>query len=265
MYKLAAIDIDDTLLSDDIVITERTAAAIGAAVKKGVKVVLCTGRTIKGTLRFYKQLGLDTLMITAGGAEIYDAGQNRIFEDEVDPKLVKDVLKYAYDNGIHAQVYIDGELIYRERNKYSEIYEGPYGYPGTLIPGLMDLPEIITPKVLYVVDADKAANIQKDAEKIFPSLAIRRSKPMYIEFMSPSISKGTALKFVADYYGINLKDTIAIGDSQLDAPMIEAAGLGAAMGNAPQALKRIADITCPSNNDEGVAYVIEKYILEADQ
>lgn len=264
MYKLIAIDIDDTLLNDNYIITARTEAAIEAAVKKGVKVVLCTGRTIKGALRYYKQLNLDTLFITAGGAEIYDSKQNRLFEDEVDPKLVKQVLQYAYDNGFHAQVYIDGELIYRERNKYSEMYEGPYGFPGTLIPNLMDLKEIITPKVLYVIDADKAPGVQKEVQKLFPSLAIKRSKPSYIEFMSPSISKGTALSFTADYYGINLSDVIAIGDSQIDAAMIEEAGLGVAVQNAPASLKKIADITSPSNEDEGVAYVIEKYILEAD-
>lgn len=263
MYKLIAIDIDDTLLTDEIIITDRVQNAIDEARQNGVIVVLCTGRTIKGALRFYQQLQLDTLFITSGGAEIYDAKQKRVFENEVDPKLVKQVLQHAYDNDIHAQVYIDGELIYRERNKYSEMYEGPYGFPGTLIPNLMDLEEILTPKIVYVLDADKASVVQPEMEKKFPTLAVKRSKPVYIEFCSPNVSKGEALKYVADYYGVDMKETIAIGDSQIDAPMIKAAGLGVAVENAPDKLKELADITCPSNEDDGVAYVIEKYILEA--
>lgn len=263
MYKLIAIDIDDTLLTDEILITERVQNAIDEARQNGVIIVLCTGRTIKGALRFYQQLQLDTLFITSGGAEIYNNKQKRVFENEVDPKLVKEVLQHAYDNDIHAQVYIDGELIYRERNKYSEMYEGPYGFPGTLIPNLMDLEEILTPKIVYVLDADKASDVQPEVEKKFPTLAVKRSKPVYIELCSPNVSKGEALKYVADYYGVDMKETIAIGDSQIDAPMIEAAGLGVAVENAPDKLKELADITCPSNEDDGVAYVIEKYILEA--
>ena len=262
MYKLIAIDIDDTLLNNSIEISNRVRIAIEKAIEAGVKIVLCTGRTIKGAERFYDQLGLDTLFITAGGAEIYDADKKRVFENEVEPSLVKKVLAYAYERGIHAQVYIDGELIYKERNKYSELYEGPYGHPGKPIPDLMEI-EIKTPKVLYIVDEDKADAIQQDVEKKFTSLSIKRSKPIYIEFWTPGVSKGMALEFAAKYYSIDLKDTIAIGDSQIDAPMIEAAGLGVAVENAPDSLKQVADITCPSNEDDGVAYVIEKYILEA--
>lgn len=263
MYKLIAIDIDDTLLNNDIQITSKVQDAIQKAIAKGTKVVLCTGRTLRGAERFYDQLGLDTLFITAGGAEIYDPNKNRLFEVEVDPALTKQILEYAYSKGIHAQVYIDGDLVYRERNEYSQLYEGPYGYPGTVIEDLLDIERIVTPKVLFVVDENKAEAIQQDAETKFPTLSIKRSKPIYIEFTPRSISKATALEFVADYYSIDLKDTIAVGDAQIDAPMILAAGLGVAVENAPDSLKSIADVICPSNEDDGVAYVIEKYILEA--
>lgn len=265
MYKLIAIDIDDTLLNNDIQISDRVQDAIKKAIAKGTKVVLCTGRTFRGAERFYDQLELDTLFITAGGAEIYDPDKKRVFEIELDPAITKQILEYAYSLGIHAQVYIDGELVYRERNEYSLLYEGPYGYPGIVDENLLEKDNILTPKVLFVVDEDKAEKIQHDAENKFTSVAIKRSKPIYIEFTPPSISKGTALEFVADYYSIDIKDTIAIGDSQIDAPMILAAGLGVAVDNAPDSLKNSADIICPSNDDDGVAYVIEKYILEASK
>lgn len=261
-YRLIAIDVDDTLLTDELCIPERVSRAIRKAVEKGVRVVLCTGRTKKGVQRYYDELGLDTLYITAGGAEVYDAAGHALFTRSVDPPLVKQILEYAYKNGLHAQVYIDGELVYREKNKYSELYEIPYGYSGIVEPNLIKLPQIITPKVLFVTDENRIAAIQKDVENRFPMLTIKQSKPVYLEFAHPSVNKGEALAFTANYYGIDQQDVIAIGDTDIDIPMLEYAGLGVAMANAKPHVQLAADIVCPSNQQGGVADVIEKYILE---
>lgn len=262
-YKLIAIDIDDTLLTENGEIPERVRESVDNAKKKGVHVVLSTGRTRKGAQRFYDQLQLDTLMITSGGAEVYDANQERVFECAVDPAIVKDLLKYAYNKGLHPQVYMDGELVYRDRNKYAKLYEIPYGHLGIEVPDLLEHDNIITPKVLYVMDEHKVESIKKETEALFPMLTIKRSKPMFLEFAHPSVSKGKALEFVANYYGVSSDDIIAIGDTEIDIPMIEFAGLGVAVENGYQHVKDAADIVCASNEEAGVADVIQKYILEA--
>lgn len=262
-YKLIAIDIDDTLLTENGEIPQRARESIKKAKDKGVHVVLSTGRTRKGMQRFYDQLELDTLMITAGGAEVYDADQQRLFECGVDPAIVKELLRYAFGKGLHPQVYIDGELVYRDRNKYAKLYEVPYGHLGIEMPDLMEQETIITPKVLYVMDEHKVESIKKETEELFPMLTIKRSKPMFLEFAHPSVSKGKALEFVANHYGVSSDEVIAVGDTDIDIPMIEFAGLGVAVENGYQHVKDAADIVCASNQDAGVADVIEKYLLEA--
>lgn len=262
-YKLLALDIDDTILDDELNIPPRVKAAITKAVRKGVYVVLCTGRTRKGALRFYEELGLDTLIAVCGGAEIYDATGSLLYSQPVDPAVVKELLEYAYSNNLHAQVYIDGELIFRERNAHSQLYEQLYGFSGIEVPGLMQVDPIITPKVLFVAGEDNISKIQEDAKKLFPQLTIVRSKPEYLEFVSPAVSKGSALEFIASYYRVKRENIIAVGDSQIDIPMIKYAGLGIAVANAFSDVQKAADYICASNNSGGVADVIEEYLLEA--
>ncbi len=262
-YKLIAIDLDDTLLDDNLTIPERVSDAVKKAVDLGIYVVLCTGRIPKSTRKFYDALGLDTLMISTGGAEIYDATNTSVYSRTVDPALVKRLMQYAQNNGLHFQVYIDGDLIFREKNKYALSYEQICGLTGVVKPDLMEMETVVTPKVLFISDFERMDDIQASAEEAFPMLNIKRSKPTYVEFSTPGVSKGDALKFVAEYYGINREEIIAVGDAEIDIPMIEFAGLGVAMANATPVTKQAADALCPSNNEGGVADVIQKYILEA--
>ncbi|MNR55151.1 putative phosphatase [compost metagenome] len=90
---------------------------------------------------------------------------------------------------------------------------------------------------------------------------ITKSKPYFLEFMHKEGTKGAALTFLADHFGCDLSETIAIGDSWNDHEMLEAAGLGVAMGNAIAPLKELADYVTASNNDDGVKEVIEKFVL----
>ncbi len=262
-YKLIAIDLDDTLLTDELIIPQRVKEAIKKAVDMGIYVVLCTGRIRKGTQRFYDEFGLDTLMITTGGAQIYDAQGNAIYTRSVDPQLVRKLIDYAQENNLHVQVYLDGDLVYRERNKYSDVYESFCGFKGIEKSDLYEMETIITPKVLYITELELMDDLRTKAEALFPMLNIKRSKPTYLEFASPGVSKGDALKFVAEYYHIDSKDVIAVGDADIDLPMLEYAGLGVAVANATPDVLLAADYICRSNNEGGVADVIEKFILEA--
>ncbi len=262
-YKLIAIDIDDTLLDSSQNISERVKNAVSKAAKTGIYIVLCTGRILKGSRRFYDVLGLKTAMITTGGAEIYDADGTCLYRQTVNPATVKELLAFAHDNGIHFQVYIGGELVYCEKNKYLESYEKSNDFKGVEIPDLLELNEIQTPKVLLISDPERMDSLQEAARERFPMLNINRSKPTYLEFSSPGVSKGDALRFVAGYYGVSEAETIAIGDAEIDIPMIKAAGLGVAVANATPITKQAADYICPSNDEDGVAEVIEKFILEA--
>ncbi len=261
-YKLLALDLDDTILDDGQNIPPRVKAAVSKAANQGVYVVVCTGRNRKGAYRFYEELGLDTLIAVYGGAQVFNASGALLYSKTVDPALVKKLLEFAYGNSIHAQVYIDGELVYREKNEHAKKYEYRYGFPGIEVPDIMQIETIITPKVLFITGEDSIEKIQQETKKLFPELTIARSKREYLEFVSPEVNKGSALEFIASYYGVKREDTMAIGDSQLDIPMIKYAGFGVAVANATPDTKKAADYICASNTDCGAADVIEKYILE---
>lgn len=262
-YKLIAIDIDDTLITNEGNIPQRVVNTIQKAKDIGIHVVLATGRIKTGAQRYYEKLGLDTLFITAGGAEVYDVGGKGLYLRPVDTNLIKKILTYSYEKGLHPQVYIDGELVYRDKNKYALKYEESYGLPGIVMPDIMEKEQIVTPKVLIVLDEDKNMSVKKDLQKLFPTLAIVRSKPMYIELAHRDVSKGEALKFVAEYYNVKPEQIIAVGDSEIDISMLKFAGLGVCVSNAHDDVKKVADIVCASNEQGGVADIIEKYILEA--
>ena len=88
------------------------------------------------------------------------------------------------------------------------------------------------------------------------------SKPEMLEFSHLQSNKGDAVRFMADFYGVPMGDTIAVGDEENDCPMIEAAGVGVAMANASQVVKDVADyVTERDNNHSGIAEVIEKFVL----
>lgn len=262
-YRLIAIDLDGTLLTKEKNIPQRAKEDIIEASKKGIKVILCTGRTKQGMIRFYKELELDSLMIASGGAEVFDSSEKALFTKYLDPVQAKELLIFAYENGIHGQVYMDDKLMFKERSKYSELYEKRYGRPGLVVPDLLEK-EIITPKVLFVAEEERMPWIRSSVNEKFPMLATMRSDPMYLEMTDPAVSKGAGLRFVAGYYGIDRKDIIAVGDSEIDLSMLEIAGLSAVVENAEETAKRHADIICPSNEEAGVADLIEKYFLEAE-
>lgn len=261
-YKMIAVDLDETLLTHDRKIQERSKAAVMEAARRGIKVVLNTGRTKKGAQRFYDELKLDSLFLVTGGAEVFDGAGNTLFTKNLDPGITKALLEFAYGNGLYANVYIGGEIVFRERNNATDEYEKRAGYTGIVIPDLLKR-EIITPKVLFFTSDDTMSAIQESVKNQFPGLTIVRSFSTYLEFLDSGVSKGSALEFAANYYGIGRDEIIAIGDTEIDIPMIKYAGLGVAVANAGSEAKQAADIVCASNNDGGVADVIYKYILEA--
>ncbi len=261
-YKLIAIDLDDTLLTKEKKIHPKSKLAVQKAVSSGFKVIVSTGRTRKGALKLYEELELDTLLISSGGAEVTDKSGNLLYSKPVDKEAVKKILEFAYERNIHAQIYLDGELVYRERNDYAKMYEVRCDLTGITMPDMITS-NSDSPKVLFIHEADNIPELRETAEKMFPELSIKRSFPMFLEFLNPEASKGNALEFVAKHYGIKREETIAVGDTEIDISMLKFAGLGVAVENADPDLKKAADEICPSNDEGGVAAVIEKYMLEA--
>jgi len=261
-YRLAAVDLDDTFIDNNHNFSQRTLDAVKKSRDKGLLIVLASGRMFRGLKKYYEWLGLDSPAITCGGSIITDSGGNIIYESAVSHELAKKVLEFAEEHGVHGQVYLGDDFAFKKRGDYARMYEGFNGFSGLEIPDLMENWDLTTPKVLLIDSAERIGVLERIAKERFPELDVATSKPYYLEFNNPLASKGKALEFLTGYLGFKREEVIAVGDSGIDLSMIEYAGLGVAVENAVPAVKEKADFITCSNEEDGVAYVLEKFVLE---
>lgn len=261
-YKLIAIDMDDTLINSNKEITPRSMQALKDAEAAGAHVVLASGRMADSVRRLYEPLGLASPCICGGGSQLVDKDFNLVYKCYIEPDIAKQVLDYAKELGLYAQIFDDGANYYfREYSPHTDVYYEISKMNPVEAPERFDADIIDTPKVLIIDDPTKLLEVQKLFEERFPMLNIGRSRPHFLEMNNPAGNKGNTLKKLADELGVKQEEVIAIGDNQIDASMIEWAGLGVAIGNAIDEIKEIADYVSADNDHEGVTEVIEKFIL----
>ena len=260
-YKLIALDIDGTLLDSEKKIRPRVREAIQQAVKRGKIVMLSTGRMYRAMKKINDDLGLEAPCITYGGAQIVDKG-SIVYQCPVPPELTREFLDWAHEKQMHAQVYLYDDFVYEQENEYAAGYGEFFGFPGIEFPNLRRMHTILTPKILCIGEIDEVTQwIPMAKERFGEVLRITRSRPMYMEINNPNASKGMALENYIQGMGIRREECIAVGDASIDVPMMEYAGMGVAMGNSDDKTKATADYICPSNDEDGVAHVIEKFML----
>lgn len=261
-YKIVAIDLDDTIIDSGHQISARAQKKVKEAIDKGIAIVISTGRTYMGAKKYIDLLQLNSPSITCGGAMIMDGNGKPLFQSLLKHETVKALLHFAKDNDVHAQVYFGNDYFFFEDNDSARDYAVSYGFPGIANPGLLEETDLSTPKVLFIAPEEKLITLQNELAAVYTDLNIVRSKPTYLEFTNPEASKGRALAFITEYLGCSREEVIAIGDGEIDISMIEYAGLGIAVENALPSVKAAADMITHSNDEDGVAYVLEKFVLE---
>ncbi len=265
MYKLIAVDMDGTLLREDKTVSERTKVAIQMAHKQGVKVVLASGRPIEGLNRYLEELGLCTdedYVLSYNGSVV----QN-VYTKEV---IAKSILKgsdlmYLYDVAqkldINIHAFSKDGCITPKMNEYSQLEGRINGIPVHEVDySQISLEEDIIKIMLIDPEEVLEVAIKKLPEEIYDKYTVVRSAPFFLEFLNKSSGKATGVKALADHLGIKREEIICIGDAGNDLDMIEYAGLGVAMGNAFEEVKKAADYITSSNDEDGVAQVIEKFV-----
>lgn len=265
-YKMLATDLDDSLLNDRYEISEADREAIIRAAGAGVKVVLATGRMFRSALPYALELGLDTPLVTYQGAFVkFPEGGKVLYNRPVPFETAIDLLEMVTAAGYHTNIYLDDNLLVEKITKESRVYQEISGIEpvvaGNLVRYLRGVRGDPT-KILIVSTSENIDKLWAELGGYFGErLYITKSKPIFLECMHPQSNKGRALKAVADYYGIIPRDIIAVGDSYNDLEMIRFAGLGVAVANAGEEVKKSAGFVTLSNNDGGVARVIERFIF----
>ncbi|WP_407306310.1 Cof-type HAD-IIB family hydrolase [Desulfosporosinus sp. SB140] len=267
--RLVAMDLDDTLLRDDWTISPRVVKAIRKAQAQDVKVTIATGRMPISTRPYALQLGLDVPVITYHGAMIQQVISGEILFRRVIPStLAIEIIQDVSSRGFYAQVYLKDRVITSKISELSEKYvriSSVVIEEADLVKTISQEPEGVE-KILLMAE-------EADLDKLSPILSqsygeqvhLTKSKPYFLEMTDRSVNKGVALAALAERLGIAQEEVMAIGDSFNDLEMINYAGVGVAMGNARQEIQAQANIITATNQEDGVAEAIERYVLEDGQ
>ncbi|MDG5472698.1 Cof-type HAD-IIB family hydrolase [Jeotgalibacillus sp. ET6] len=266
-YKMIVLDMDDTLLRDDHSISERTKKALMAAQENGVKVVLASGRPTYAMRDFSNELKLHdygSYILAFNGAKIINAKtEEEFFSSTLSPETAHKLYDISKRENIGIHTYVGDSIVTENQNPFSDIESDITGLPVNVVD---DFKKAVTePVVKMLMLADEEVLVHKE-EKLQAEMAgqfsIMRSKPYFLEFTEEGVTKGTSIKQLADKLDIQQEEIIAVGDSYNDLSMIEYAGLGVAMGNAPQDIKDAADFVADTNMNDGVAKVVEEFLLK---
>lgn len=270
MYKIIASDLDETLLCDDRSISQENIEAIQKAKDLGVKFVLATGRGFRTVDVTLKTLGLDDkkdeyVISFNGGAITENKGTKLLYFQGISYELANDLYQRGLNYDVCIHVYTkDKVYVYNFVDNEREFLNNRMEVIEIFDDNLEFIKDEDFVKVLYMnQDYSYLKQIEKDLEHMTQDIDISYSSNRYIEFNHKGVTKGEGLKSLAKLLGVDMKDTIAIGDNFNDLSMIKVAGLGVGVQNTAQDMKHECDyITEATNNESAIAEVIHKFILQ---
>ncbi len=267
-YKLLVLDVDGTLLNNNKEITPATLATLLKVQQMGIQIVLASGRSTHGLLPIAEQLELDKyngFILSYNGGQIFNMQTKELlFERRIDPEMIPYLEKKANKNNFTILTYHKDRLytnnaedkhVKEEASRNNmQIKESKY---------FADAINFSPCKCMLVSDDEEALiGLENHWKKrLDGSLDVFRSEPYFLEVVPPSINKADTLGVLTEKLSILPEEVMAIGDGICDVGMIQSAGLGIAMGNAQEVVKRCTDYTTATNEDDGVAKAVEEHII----
>ncbi len=258
-YKLVAIDLDETLLGPDHLISARNAEAIRKIREMGVKVCIASGRMHESTLPYANVLDLDTPIISYNGAMVKNFRTSEVWQHTplaAEPAQV--VMDFCEQKHLQLNSYYNDHLYSQEETDWLRLYLSRTGSPWEIRPNFYEFLRGVSPTKLLIVDTPEYTNslVPYFKERFGETVYVVKTTDEYLEFISPLASKARALEFVAEKYGILQSETAAFGDSYNDIPMVEWAGLGVAVGNAKPAVIAVANKVVLRSAEDGVGIAL---------
>ena len=269
-YRLLCFDYDDTAAEGGHLPSQRVREAVAAAQRKGVRVVLATGRSFGAAYRYAEALGLHDALIGSQGAIVKEMTppHETLMREVLPLEPLAEFLTLAEARDFDLSLYGEEEYYITALRRPLEFHRRWFGAAchqvanyAEALAGLQakgDAPI----KGLMIVEPGEGAPLAAELHAIFQGrLTVLRSHELFTEVTPPNASKGNALAFLATRYGIPQAETIAVGDSDNDISMIRWAGLGVAMGNAAPEVMAAADWVAPAVTEDGLAVAIETLVL----
>ena len=270
MYKLIAIDMDGTLLSNEKPISPANYEAIQQARENGVKVVLASGRPLVGFKKYLKELNLvseNDYAVAFNGALVQSSqGGEIISKTTLTLQDYKYLYKLSKELKVNIHALTETSVISPKDTIYTR-HEAEMNDITNEIIAVEDVEEDTTiVKVMFIDKPELIEEImQKIPEEVSSKYTVVRSAPFFLEFLHKSVNKGAGVAALAKKLNIKQEEVICIGDAGNDIHMIKYAGLGVAMGNAFPEVKKIANFITKTNEEDGVAFIINKFILNGEE
>jgi Cof subfamily protein (haloacid dehalogenase superfamily) len=257
------VDLDGTVRSRIHGITPGVRAAVAAAQARGVRVCVATGRMWRSAEPWVRALGATSPVILYNGGQVLDFESGRTLYERRLPRdaarAALAVIRRAHD--VQPLVYVRDGVYAERRDRLLDAYAVDDGLTYDVVPTFETLLVDEPHKLLAIGAAERIQALQHSVRAARLPVHDVQSEPVYLEILPSGISKGTAMEAMLAALGVTAEETIAIGDNWNDLEMIEAAGLGVAMGQAPDGVRARADHVCGTAEEEGVREVIERFVL----
>lgn len=265
--KIVFTDLDGTLLNDEHLVSVENKMAMDAALKRGHKIVIATGRPIASAKLLAEELGLikdGCYIIASNGAVLYDSGQGKILQQKGLPlQYVRPLLENAYEDGLHVHTYSDDRILSERDTPEIRWYEKTIRVPALIVDDVTKHLTHDPVKVLLINFQSKELLVRfqmKMADWEHGKVKSVFSNDIMLEYCPLGVTKGNAVKELCHLLSIPIEQSIAAGDEQNDISMIQAAGTGCVMCNGSDETKAFADyITRHDNNHHGFAEILERF------
>lgn len=268
-YKMIATDMDGTLLNDDILVSKENEISIKKAQEHGIVFTLASGRPTPAMWEYARQLEMPKYggyIVSYNGGEIWDCKENKcIYRKGMEKEDIIELYRFAKKEEISFLTYNDNTIYVSEINEYTIVESQLTKLEIKEIPTEADLLKLDFNKItkcMLLTDAENAKIKEiKLKHKYGNKYFIAISKPIFIEVLNKETDKGIALDHLMNILKIKREETIIVGDSYNDIPMLDIAGMAVVTDNAHNDIKEYADIITTSNNEHALATIINKYIL----
>lgn len=263
--RLIAADIDDTLLNERGELSPRTKDAVQEVMRRGARFVLASGRMPQAMRGTALALGVNAPVIGYNGGQIADALTGEVVRAwRVPEALAREAAALAQELGGHVQAYQNGAYFYEEENDFSRAYAASIGLPGSAVG--MPVARWLRGEADKLLVIGEREPTRLRAERLQAHFGDRLrcaiSRPNYIEIFHAQADKAEALAALAEEYGLRREEIAAFGDGENDLGMLHFAGHGYVMANARVEILRRAPAAAPSNAQDGLARLLERWLRE---
>ncbi len=266
--ELIAVDLDGTLLNGDNQLSARNEQALKDAMSQGVRVIIATGKTRASAADLFQRLQFNAPGIFVQGLMIYQPDGTISHQQTLHPDVVRQMLTYIEERGYEVVLYSGTRLIANRLNDRVNALTVDYHEPAPELAGpLVNLVDDMPINKMIAVrpnDPKRITALRWQIERQLDGQAsvVQSMVRDMLEIVPPGSSKGAALRTVLKQLNIPAERVLAIGDAENDLAMLKLAGISVAVGNAAQAVKDAADHVVASNQDDGVAEAIERFVLK---